>query len=46
MNKVFAGLDTIMFMNVSDLWKTLKVSSKVVEKNPMMFKFVHNHFKT
>ena len=39
-------LDTIMFMNACDLCNTREICSKTVEKNPMMLRFVPNHFKT
>ena len=45
MNKIFECLDSIMFINVCDLCQTQKISNKVVKKAPVIFKFVHNHFK-
>ena len=33
-------------MNACDLCNTREICSKTVEKNPMMLRFVPNHFKT
>ena len=46
MNKFFKNFDTIIFVNVCELFRKQEMCNKNVEKDLMTLEFVPSHFKT